>query len=175
MPKRGVTSPAQFVDSAESLGKFVQDLCYRINDTDYSSLGIALYIDLEGNNLCRHGSVSFWQSSSASGSWVMMIIGRARTTPRSPYIPSILRRSGCRRLTRSRQNAHKNMRMRIHCLVVSALWRRFLSPQTQLKYSLTSATTLKPSLPTSASTFAARWVSSSWRTSSAIIVMRTYD
>lgn len=50
--------PAQFVDSAESLRQFVQDLCHRIHNEEFSSLGIALYIDLEGINLCRHGRIS---------------------------------------------------------------------------------------------------------------------
>lgn len=53
-----VRRPEQFVDSAESLGKFVQDLCHRIHNEDCSSLGIVLYIDLEGIDLCRHGRVS---------------------------------------------------------------------------------------------------------------------
>lgn len=59
---RVVRRPAQFVDSAESLGKFVQDLCHRINNRSLSSQGTVLYIDLEGINLCRNSRVSLLTS-----------------------------------------------------------------------------------------------------------------
>jgi hypothetical protein len=124
-----------------------------------------------------------------------MIIGRPRITSWSPYTSSILRRSGCRRSTKLRQNAQRNMWM-----IVMGVYQLALLPGGSVVITKGTQQVVLPqlvrwrwhfegaragstpkiffdvrndvSLLTLVFIFAARWISNF---SSAIIVARTRD
>lgn len=75
-----VQRTAQFVNSTQSLERFVQDLCYRVHNDNRSAQNTVLYIDLKGVNACPHasdcrrGSLCRYADCSIIGGMTLMTI-----------------------------------------------------------------------------------------------------